>query len=127
VQNHPGSISAAQAGDLASMVDDPRCGVGLSPDHCVDMDEDVLAVTATIAPWVGQLHLADRERLAEGGLKACLPGQGIVPNREVVDLLVQRGFEGWVSFKWEKPTYPDLPDAGVALPHFAGFMSRAAP
>jgi fatty-acyl-CoA synthase len=124
VQNHPGSISAAQAGDLAVMVGDDRFGIGLSPDHCVDMDEDAVVVSEQIARWVKQVHLADRERLPDGKLKACLPGKGIVPNREVLDVLARSGFDGWVSFKWEKPTYPELPDAEVALPHYVSFMSK---
>jgi sugar phosphate isomerase/epimerase len=125
VQNHPGSINAAQAGELASLIDSDRFGIGLSPDHCVDMQEDTIAVTEQIAPWVRQVHLADRERLADGRLKACLPGAGFVPNQQVLDILLQQGFEGWVSFKWEKPTYPDLPDAEVALPHFVSYMAMA--
>jgi hypothetical protein len=71
------------------------------------------------------VHLADRERLADGRLKACLPGKGSVPNLQVLDILSQNGFDGWVSFKWEKPTYPDLPDAALALPHFVSYMSTA--
>ncbi len=123
VQNHPGSLTALQAGQLTELVNDQRFGVGLSPDHCVDMGEDTLAVTREIAPWVRQVHLADRVRLPDGTLKACLPGDGFVPNREVLGELAARGFDGWVSFKWEKPTYPDLPDAEVALPYMIGFMS----
>ncbi len=49
-----------------------------------------------------------------------------MPNQKVIDVLRGRGYDGWVSFKWEKPTYPDLPDAEVALPHFMSFMSRIA-
>ena len=48
-----------------------------------------------------------------------------MPNREVLDLVRGAGFDGWVSFKWEKPTYPDLPDADVALPRFMQFISAA--
>ena len=125
MQNHPGSLRVAQVARLAEMVGDARFGAGLSPDHCVDMGEDVIEATKLVLPHVRQLHLADRERTAEGKLRACLPGTGFVPNRDVLDLLRGAGFDGWVSFKWEKPTYPDLPDADVALPHFMQFMTTA--
>lgn len=125
VQNHPGSLTALQAGQLAELANDEHFGVGLSPDHCIDMGDDTLAVTRQIAPRVKQVHLADRERLPDGTLKACLPGDGFVPNREVLRELTVRGFDGWVSFKWEKPTYPDLPDAEVALPRMIEFMSAS--
>lgn len=124
MQNHPGSLNAAQVVQLAEMVGSERFGAGFSPDHCIDMAEDPLAAVKAVAPWVRHLHLADRERPADGRLKACLPGTGFVPNREVLGVLAGRGYDGWVSFKWEKPTYPDLPEAEVALPHFISFMSN---
>lgn len=125
VQNHPGSISGAQAGVLAEMVDDQRFGVGFSPDHCVDMGEDPVEVARYIAAWVGQIHVADRTAPDENGkMRACLPGTGIVHNRRVLEVLTGEGFDGWLSFKWEKPTYPDLPDAEIALPAFVGFIQR---
>jgi sugar phosphate isomerase/epimerase len=124
MQNHPGSLTVAQVVRLAEMVGDPRFGAGLSPDHCIDMGEDVIEATKLVAPHVRQLHLADRERTAGGKLRACLPGAGFVPNSEVLDLVSAAGFDGWVSFKWEKPTYPDLPDADVALPHFMRWVGE---
>ncbi len=126
MQNHPGAPNVAQVVRLAEMVGDERFGVGFSPDHCIDMDEDVIEAAELAAPWVRQLHLADRVRLPDGKLKACLVGEGVVPNQQVIEVLQRRGFDGWASFKWEKPTYPDLPDAEVALPHFMAFMSRIA-
>jgi sugar phosphate isomerase/epimerase len=127
VQNHPGSITAAQAGQLAELVGDERFGIGFSPDHCVDMGEDTVDVALQVGRWVRHVHLADRESAGgatvDGKLRACLPGEGIVPNALVLDVLRNQGFDGWVSFKWEKPTYPDLPDAEEALPRFVSFMS----
>ncbi|HEX5367896.1 MAG TPA: sugar phosphate isomerase/epimerase family protein [Dehalococcoidia bacterium] len=125
MQNHPGAPNVAQVVRLAEMVGYERFGVGFSPDHCIDMGEDVIEAAELAAPWVRQFHLADRERSADGKLRACLPGEGIVPNQKVLEVLRRSGFDGWVSFKWEKPTYPDLPDAEVALPHFVSYMSRS--
>jgi sugar phosphate isomerase/epimerase len=124
MQNHPGSLTAVEVGKLAQMVNDPRFGIGLSPDHCADMGEEVATTADAVASLVKHLHVADRERLPGGKLKACLPGTGIIPNMQVMHTLGWHGFDGWVSFKWEKPTYPDLPDAEVALPHFVEFMKK---
>lgn len=126
MQNHPGAPNVEQIARLASMVHSPLFGSGFSPDHCVDMGDDVLASAELLAPVIKKLHLADREAYGQrtgSKLRACLPGAGIVPNREVVDILRRHGFDGYVSFKWEKPTYPDLPDAEVALPHFMSYMA----
>jgi hypothetical protein len=42
-------------------------------------------------------------------------------------VLRSQGYDGWVSFKWEKPTYPELPDAEEALPKYIAFMSAFLP
>ena len=123
VQNHPGSVTAQHCERLAELVSHERFGIGFSPDHCVDMDEDPIEAAAALAPFIRQVYLADRVRLPDGRLRPCLPGDGIAATREVLQALTARGFDGWVSFKWEKPTYPDLPDAREALPRFMGFMS----
>ena len=60
VQNHPGSITASQAGQLAQLVGSERFGIGFSTDHCVDMGEDPVELARQLAPWVRHVHLADR-------------------------------------------------------------------
>jgi sugar phosphate isomerase/epimerase len=128
MQNHPGAPNTEQIQRLVSMVHSPLFGAGLSPDHCVDMGEDVLSSVEMLAPVVKQLHLADRTHEGPGTetkMRACLPGTGFVPNREVIATLKRHGYDGYVSFKWEKPTYPDLPDAEVALPHFIAWAREA--
>jgi sugar phosphate isomerase/epimerase len=127
VQNHPGSITMARAAQLAENVGSERFGIGFSPEHCVDMGEDPVAEALRVGRWVRHVHLADRETASgpqtEGKYRASLPGAGIVQNAAVLDNLRKQGFDGWVSLKWEKPTWPDLPDAEVALPAFVSFMS----
>jgi sugar phosphate isomerase/epimerase len=131
VQNHPGSVNTAEAGRLAAMVGSPRFGIGFSTDHCVDMGEDPAAMARQVARWVRHVHLADRARASgektEGKFYASLPGEGVVANREVLETLRAAGFDGWVSFKWEKPTWPELPEAEIALPRFVSFMRALQP
>ncbi len=131
VQNHPGAVTAVQAGRLAEMVNSDRFGIGLSTDHCVDMGEDPVAAAKQFGQWVRYVHLADRENndgpMTAGKYYASLPGAGIVANRDALAALQAAGYDGWVAFKWEKPTWPELPDAEVALPKFVSFMKALQP
>lgn len=126
VQNHPGSIDTTQELTLAGRVNDERFGIGLSTDHCVDMGEDPVEAATRLAPWVKHVHLAGRVTSSgeqtEGKYLAALPGEGVVANSAVLETLSKAGFDEWVSFKWEKPTWPELPEAEVALPAFVAFM-----
>jgi sugar phosphate isomerase/epimerase len=130
-QNHPGSLTANQGAKLAAMVNSDRFGLGLSTDHCVDMGEDPAAIAGEVARWVRYVHLADRENndgpMTAGKYYASLPGDGVVPNARVLETLQAAGYDGWVAFKWEKPTWPELPDAEIALPRFVSFMKELQP
>ena len=125
-QNHPGSLDTVQAAGLCERVASKRFGIGFSTDHCVDMGEDPLEAAKRVGRWVKHVHMADRAtadgEMTQGKYYASLPGKGVVPNAAVLDVLRQQGFDGWVSFKWEKPTWPELPDAEIALPEFVSFL-----
>lgn len=52
----------------------------------------------------------------EGKRYATLPGEGIIPCREIVAALQSRGYEGYVSFEYERRFHPDeLPEARVGI------------
>lgn len=36
--------------------------------------------------------------------------------------LTQNGYEGYLSFEWEKKWHPELPDASEAFPAFIQYM-----
>jgi sugar phosphate isomerase/epimerase len=43
-------------------------------------------------------------------------GEGELPVREMLRLLIQRGYEGWVSVGWEKRWHPEIDEPEKALP-----------
>jgi fatty-acyl-CoA synthase len=43
-------------------------------------------------------------------------GEGDVPVREMLALLIGGGYDGWVSVEWEKRWHPELGEPEVALP-----------
>ena len=47
-----------------------------------------------------------------------LPGEGDVPAARTLALLRESGYDGWVSFEWEKRWHPEIAGAETALPHF---------
>jgi sugar phosphate isomerase/epimerase len=47
-----------------------------------------------------------------------LMGEGNFPGRDVLRALRESGYQGFVSFEWEKRWHPDIPEPEIALPHF---------
>ena len=62
--------------------------------------------------------------LAGGGFTYTLPGEGDVPLGEMIGLLKQRGYDGYLSVEWEKHWVPALAGPEVSLPAHAAFLRR---
>ena len=65
-------------------------------------------------PLIKHVHFKD----FVGGGALCLPGEGILPLREIAAALAERGYRGKISLEWEKKWHPELPSLESALPPF---------
>jgi sugar phosphate isomerase/epimerase len=122
-QNHAGSATATQLGEMTEKAADPRFRFGFSPDHCYVEGEDPVALAERFASLISQLHIADRKRTPEGGYEACWIGEGIVPHAQILEILAKHGFDGWVSLKWERGGGSKLPLGDELLPHYVKYMN----
>ena len=125
IQNHNKSHNAQQSAQLAQKVNSPRFGIVFSPDHLLWQNEletiSLPEVLELVAPWTKELYISDM-LIDDAGKRSVLPGDGIVPLKETVDFFDNRGFDGYISFKWEKLWNKELPEAGEALPKFVQYM-----
>jgi sugar phosphate isomerase/epimerase len=53
------------------------------------------------------------------GWRYMLPGTGMLPLQEAVQLLVESGYQGWMVYEHEKRWHPDLWEPEEAFPAFA--------
>ena len=123
-QNHAGSAKAGELGDLVEAINNPRCGLGYSPDHCYVEREDPMALADRYGPVIQQLHIADRKPLPNDDFGPCWIGDGIVPHGAILETLSKHGFDGWISLKWEKGNRSDMVEGDVVLPHYVDYMKR---
>lgn len=73
--------------------------------------------------YVRHTHLKDSK--PEGtGVRYVLTGQGTVPVRETVHLLMRSGYKGYYCFEWEKGWHPEIEEPEVAFPHFVETMRQ---
>jgi sugar phosphate isomerase/epimerase len=72
------------------------------------------------------LHVKDAKRLADGKWQYVLNGEGEMPLDGIVALLRKSGFDGWLSYEWEKKWHPELAGPEVALPHYIRHMRALA-
>ena len=72
-----------------------------------------------IGPWVKHVHLKDADQREDGSFELKLLGEGNVPNYEVVKLLIEKGYDGYLSAEWEKKWHPTIEEPEVAIPQHA--------
>lgn len=116
MQNHlNSSVTLHQALEVCKAVGHPRLSIIASPDHSVLIAEEYLSLLPELAPYTSQLYVADMNE----NRKAVLPGQGIMPFDQILRSLRDNGFDGSVSFKWERCWHPEIQPYETA---FAAFV-----
>ena len=79
--------------------------------------EPVAQSAATLGKHIRYTHVKDG--YAEGEKHVLtLPGKGKVDLLGAAKALKNIGYDGWLTFEWEKRWHPELPDAAVALPAY---------
>jgi len=77
-----------------------------------------------IREHIVHVHFKDAVRKDDGKVQSVLPGTGDVDMAGALQLLVDAGYDGWLSFEWEKKWEPELPDPEVAFPHYLEHATR---
>ena len=99
----------------------PNVGVLWDVHHPVRIPgESVAQAWANIGPWVRCVDFKDSVTDFEVrlGYRYVQIGDGEIPLKDALQILKAAGFDGWLTFEWEKVWHPDLADPSVAFPEF---------
>jgi len=83
--------------------------------------DDYMKFYSMIRPYIGHIHIKDHFR-NNGKFDLCLVGKGDVPIRQIVRTLEADGFEGYLSFEWEKKWHPELEEPEISYPAYVKYM-----
>lgn len=103
----------AEAGDVGT-------GVIWDLRHPYAKGESPARTAELIGARTYHAHIKDER--ADGTMT--LLGEGDVPLRELLGRLRELGFDGYVSFEWEKAWHPEIPDPEIAIPTAAEYLKR---
>ena len=119
MQNHNNlGVTLHQALEVCQRVNSARIGVIVSPDQAVRKGENIADVLPKLAPYVTQLYMVDVNENNE----YALIGDGCIHFSNILDVLLENGFCGYVTLKWEKCWYPNLPAYPEAFHSFFKWM-----
>ena len=115
---HDAIESGKQAADLIKTVNSPGLAILWDIHHSLNSGETPADTWRYVGEYIRHVHIKD----LDAGDKACMVGQGVLPVAEIVKLLAEKGFDGYLSFEWEKTWIPELEPPEVALPHYIEYM-----
>jgi sugar phosphate isomerase/epimerase len=90
-----------------------------------EFGEDPAMGFAELGALLRHVHIKDARRKPEIPWEPVLMREGDFPAADLVDLLRRNGYQGFVSYEWEKRWHPQIPEPDVALPHFMQWMRTA--
>lgn len=93
----------------------------LHPYRCGEKPEETLIL---IGDLIRHVHIKDSSNYSPESFNIKLCGEGTLPIRECVALLRKRGYDGYLSFEWEKGWHPEIPPAAEAFPHYVNYMKN---
>jgi len=113
LETHDAFSSAVLVGRLLDRVDDPAFAAVWDLHHPYRVGESADAVLASLGSRIRLVHVKDAR--ADGLLVPL--GDGDLPVREDLALLLESGYDGWLTVEWEKRWHPELAEPEIALPH----------
>ena len=109
---------------LCQMKSNPNFGILWDIEHSDRAyGDNVLPFYRLISPYVRHVHVKDYMRAKDGKpFELCLVGKGEIPVPTLLGWLKSDGYDGYLSFEWEKKWVPSLPEPEVAFPDYVAYI-----
>ena len=127
IETHDDWVVTSLLRRAVEAADHPNVGVLWDVHHPVRIPgESVAQAWANIGPWVRCVDFKDSVTDFEArlGYRYVQIGDGEIPLKDALQILKAAGFDGWLTFEWEKVWHPDLADPSVAFPEFIARIRR---
>jgi sugar phosphate isomerase/epimerase len=108
---------------LMALTNHPRVRVLWDLHHPYRTNGEKPEVTyANLSPYTVSIHVKDSRPNPDGGHTYVLLGEGDVPLKKMLDLLVAGGYAGYAILEWEKRWIPALAEPEVVFPQYVHKM-----
>jgi sugar phosphate isomerase/epimerase len=129
VETHDAFSASSVVAELLALVDPEAVNSGAvgavwDSHHPHRMGERPTEVYANLGPHILLAQVKDARRQADGDWQLVLLGEGEVPVREMLGLLIDGGYPHWISVEWEKRWHPEIEEPEVALPEHLELLTK---
>ncbi len=123
LETHGDFTESATIAGMVREADMPEVGVLWDTHHTFVAGKEQPSDTfKTLGTHVRHVHIKDS--VPDGNdVRYVLPGQGKLPLRDIVRVLVHNQYRGYYGLEWEKAWHPEIDEPEIAFPHFAKLLT----
>ena len=125
LETHGDFAAGRASAEVIRLADHPSLCIIWDAANSFSAGESIEDSAAAVAPYLAHVHLRDARPMGKEHWTPVLAGRGLVPFGKVAAALKRLGYDGFVSFEWEKYWHPEIEEPEVSLPDFAGAMRGA--
>jgi sugar phosphate isomerase/epimerase len=118
VETHDALILGKDLSAILEKIDSPYAGVVWDINHPYRGGEKIEDSFRCLKKYLRHIHLKD-SKIENNSLRSVLIGKGDVPIKQVLDILKENKYTGYLSYEWEKVWHPDIEEPEVAFPIFS--------
>jgi len=123
LETHDDWADSTVVSRVMKKVNHPYIGVLWDMHHPFRFNsEDPEETYANLSPYIVAVHVKDSILDENGQTRYVFPGEGDVPIRDMLEMLIDGGYEGYITFEWEKRWHRELPEPEIAFPKFVEKM-----
>ena len=125
LETHGDFARGSTAAEIVRLADHPKLTIIWDAANSFAAGDTIAESARAVHPFLTHVHLRDARPSNEvHPWRPVLAGCGLVPLAEVVRLLQEANYDGYLSFEWEKYWHPEIEGPETALPDFAAAMRQ---
>jgi sugar phosphate isomerase/epimerase len=123
LETHDSFLTGKAVSEVMKITEHEAVGVVWDVSNCFWAGEPIEETARLLAPYLKLVHIKDS---VWDGKEAKLTfiGKGDVPVYNALKVLKDIGYDGYLSYEWEKVWQPDLPEPEEAFPQYIKKMKE---
>lgn len=119
LETHGDFARGQAATELVRLADHQNVALIWDVANALAAGDSITEAAVAVAPYLAHVHLRDARKVpGREHWQPVLAGHGAVSFGQTLDCLQKRGFQGYISFEWEKYWHPEIEEPDVAFPDF---------
>lgn len=124
LETHDAFCRGEEVAYALESIDSPWVGAVWDVHHPFRKGESIEDTWRLIGRRVKHVHMKDARLKPDGDWQLVLMGEGEVPCRDILALLMREGYEGYLCAEWEKKWHPEIEEPEVAMPQHAQVLKQ---